>query len=49
LLVGIGTKYKVQTKFVAIDLADKNVSFTELKSAIQGIEVGVLGKHVSYL
>lgn len=45
----IGTKYKVQTKFVAIDLADKNVSFAELESAIQGIEVGVLGKHVSYL
>ncbi|GHJ86470.1 hypothetical protein NliqN6_2872 [Naganishia liquefaciens] len=38
----IGTKYKVQTKFVAVDLADKNVSFAELESAIQSIDVGVL-------
>ncbi|KAJ9101778.1 hypothetical protein QFC21_003117 [Naganishia friedmannii] len=38
----IGTKYNVQTKVVAIDLAAKDVSFEEIESAIQLIQVGVL-------
>ncbi|KAI5452748.1 hypothetical protein NCC49_000495 [Naganishia albida] len=38
----IAGKYNVQTKVVAIDLASKDVSFSELESAIQEIDVGVL-------
>ncbi|KAJ9122805.1 hypothetical protein QFC24_004236 [Naganishia onofrii] len=38
----IGTKYNVQTKVIAIDLAAKDVSFEELESAVKLIQVGVL-------
>lgn len=46
VLIGLhlAGKYNVQTKVVAIDLASKDVSFSELESAIQEIDVGVLGR-----